>query len=894
MRTPRPFVAILLALSCFFLPEARAQSGQQRIVNVPGAGLPTIHAARLAGSIHIDGRLDEAGWNAATPATEFTQLDPDEGKPASERTEVRILIGEDALYIGARLFDSEPGKVRGRLARRDDPTSSDLFEVFIDSYHDHLTATRFRVNPAGAFRDAAIGSDGSEDASWDPVWSAAAQVDSLSWTAEMRIPLSQLRYNPGGEEWGIQLARGIFRKGEGDYFAFTPKKDQGGVSRYGVLDGLGHLPAPRHLELVPYVLGRNERLHFPAGDPFRSGSDYFGVTGLDVKYSLTSNLTLDATVNPDFGQVEVDPAEVNLTAFETFFSEKRPFFVEGADLFAFGQSRTFNNYGFRTVLNSRRIGRSPHLALGGPQYDNLNAPDQTTIDAAAKLTGKTRGGWSVGVLDAITGPEHARYTLAGGDGSVREVPVEPLTHFFTGRLKRDLRSGNTVLGAMLTAVNRRDENAALSAVVPGNAWVGGVDLNHAWSKRTYAFDASVAHSLVQGSPGAIDQLQRSSARYYQRPDHKDYTTYDPTRTRLEGWTTDASLAKTSGKHWLGSLAWTASSPGYEANDLGFMARSDYRGLSDLVLYQENKPGRFLRSYQVMPYTNHIFDYGGDLIFDGYALNTSGTLNNYWGYDVTGSTYQHAYDDRLTRGGPQARLPVQGNVNGGITSDSRKSWSVGPRWSYSWNQAGGKGVNPSLSISVRPSPTLRLGFEPSFSNTHALAQFVTSHADPSATTTYGRRYVFSTLDQRVASLVTRMDWTFTPRMSLQLYLQPLIVTGHYSEFKEFTTPRGYVFAQYGRDKGTIVRDPSTGTVTIDPGNGNLIQFGDPDFNFRSLLGNAVLRWEYRPGSTLFLVWQQHRQDVESFGTFDFSRDYSGLLKQAPENVFAVKATWWLPM
>ena len=889
MRPVRVLPALLL------LAALPASSGLAQPVVTPAAGtLPTAHAARLTSPVHIDGRLDEPAWAAATPITEFTQTDPDEGKPASERTEVRILIGDDALYVGARLFDSEPGKIRARLARRDDGTDSDLFEVFLDSYHDHLTASRFRVNPAGAIRDAAIGADGSEDDSWDPVWTASARVDSLGWTAEMRIPLSQLRYNPRNEDWGIQLARGIFRKGEGAYFAFTPKKEQGGVSRYGTLTGLGHLPAPRHLELVPYVLGRNERLHFASDDPFRSGSDWFSPTGLDVKYGLTSNLTLDATVNPDFGQVEVDPAEVNLTAFETFFSEKRPFFVEGADLFAFGQSRTMNNYGFRKVLNSRRIGRSPHLTLGGPAYAHVDAPDQTTIDVAAKLTGKTPGGWSIGVLDAVTGPEHARYTLSGGGAAEHEAAVEPLTHFFTGRLKRDVRAGNTVIGGMLTAVQRRDDGSAIRGILADDAYVGGIDLNHAWANRRYAFDASVAHSIVQGSAGAIDLLQRASARYFQRPDHKDYARYDPTRTRLDGWTTDLSLAKTSGKHWLGSLAWTSASPGYEANDLGFMTRSDYRGISELLMYTENKPGRLLRNYTIMPYANHIYDFGGDIIFNGYALYTSGTLHNYWNFDVTGTGNQRVFDDRLTRGGPQARLPVQGNVSGGISTDSRKSWSVGPRWSYSWNAEGGRGVSPSLSISVRPSPTVRLAFEPSYSYTHALAQFVTSQADPAATGTYGRRYVFSTLDQRVASLVTRVDWTFTPRMSLQVYLQPLVVSGHYSDFKEFKSPRDFVYAIYGRDQGTIVRDTGTGRVTIDPGNGNLIQFGDPDFNFRSLLGNAVLRWEYRPGSTMFFVWQQRRQDVQSFGDFEFNRDYSGLFQQAPENVFAVKATWWLPV
>ncbi|MEQ1833081.1 MAG: DUF5916 domain-containing protein [Candidatus Eisenbacteria bacterium] len=874
--------AALLLLA--FALTARTTQAQSRPA-------PTAQAARLSGPVHIDGRLDEAAWKAASPVTAFTQLDPDEGQPASERSEVYFLIGDDALYVGARLFDSEPGKIHARLARRDDGTDSDLFEVFLDSHHDHLTASRFRVNPAGAIRDAAIGADGSEDDSWDPVWSAAAHVDSLGWTAEMRIPLSQLRYDPRNPDWGLQIARGIHRKSEGAYFAFTPKNEQGGVSRYGTLTGLGHLPAPRHLELVPYATARNERLHFEPGNPFRSSDDWFASTGLDVKYGINSHLTLDATVNPDFGQVEVDPAEVNLTAFETFFAEKRPFFVENADVFAFGQSRAMNNYGFRRVLNSRRIGRAPHLTLGGPAYDHVDAPDQTTIDVAAKLTGKTPSGWSIGVLDALTGREHAHFIPAGG-GPEGEAVVEPRTHFFTGRLKRDLNGGNTVIGGMLTAVHRRDESAAIRDQAADDAYVAGLDFNHAWAQRRYAFDASVAHSIVRGSTGAIGALQRSSARYYQRPDHEDYATYDPTRTRLTGWTTDLSLAKTSGEHWLGSLAWTATTPGYEANDLGFMTRSDYQGVSELVLFMQNKPGKFLRSYTIMPYANQIFDYGGDIIYNGYALSTNGTFLNYWDFNLQATGNQRTYEDRLTRGGPQAKLPVQGSIGGGFGTDSRRPWTVNPSYSYSWNAQGGWGASPALSIAVRPSPTLRVAFEPSYSNTHALAQFVTSQADPAATTTYGQRYVFSTLDQRVASLTTRVDWTFTPRMSLQVYLQPLVVTGHYSDFKEFKTPREFEFAVYGRDQGSITRDANG--VSIDPGNGSRIEFGDPDFNFRSLLGNAVLRWEYRPGSTLFFVWQQQRTDFQPFGDFEFRRDYPAMLDRSPENVFAVKATWWLPV
>jgi hypothetical protein len=840
--------------------------------------------------VHIDGVLDEAAWAAAEPATVFTQRDPEEGKPVSERTEVRVLVGDNALYIGARLFDREPRKIKARLARRDNETESDAFEVSIDSYHDHLTARRFRVSPAGSILDGAIGTDGSEDDSWDAVWEAGARIDSLGWSAEMRIPFSQLRYH--SEEnatWGIQFARVIFRKGETAYFSFVPKKEVGGVNRYGDLVGLGRLPQSRHLELLPYTAVRNERLDFPRNDPFRSHSDYFENVGADLKYGVTSDLTLDLTVNPDFGQVEVDPAVVNLTAFETFFPEHRGFFVEGADLFAFGRSRAQNNFSVPTIFNSRRIGRVPQLSLGGRDFGFANAPEQTTIGGAAKLTGRTTGGWALGVLDAVTTQENARFldTL----GVEREAPVEPLTHYFAGRVRRDLRAGNTSVGGLVTGVNRQLHDPTLRSLLRSDANLGGLDLAHAWSNRRWALDAALTGSTVRGSATAIAATQRQSDRYFQRPDHGSYARYDPTRTSLSGYGVDGSISKTSGLHWLGSLAYVSRSPGYEANDLGFQTRADYRGLSSIVLYQENRPGRLLRNYTLFPYVNQMWNFGKDLVYNSYAFDANGQFVNFWSFDMQGTLNRSVLDDRLTRGGPQARTPDGGSSTGTITTDSRRPWSISASYTYSWNEAGGVGHFPSITASFRPSPTLRLRFEPAYSATHSLAQYLKTVPDAAATATYGRRYVFATLDQRTLSLVTRVDWTLTPRLSLQLYLQPLVVSGGYSHFKEYRAPRTFLFDVYGTDRGTITRDPS-GLYTVDPGDGgSTFTIDDPNFNFRSLLGNAVLRWEYRPGATLFLVWQQTRTGVEPFGDFLFSRDFSGMFDRAPENVFAIKATFW---
>lgn len=853
---------------------------------------PVIRAGPVLERVHVDGKFDEPSWEKAEPAVRFTQRDPNEGEPVSERTEVRILIGEDALFIGARLYDREATKIRRRLVRRDEDLASDYFALFLDSYHDHLTAYRFRVNPAGSYDDATIDARGNADFSWDPVWHVHTSVDSLGWTAEMEIPLSQLRYNAApGAAWGIQIRRWIDRKQELAEFAFTPKKEIGDASRYGHLVGLGQLPTPRHLELLPYSLARADYRYVPRGNPFRDGSDHFGSIGADLKYGLTSNLTLDATVNPDFGQVEVDPAVVNLTAFETFFPERRPFFVEGADLFRFGLSRSYNNFNTTIPFHARRIGRAPQRTLSGSLYSFVDSPSQTTIATAVKLTGKTRSGWSLGFLDAVTSEERAHYldTL----GMERSDAVEPLADYFVGRVRREYRSGNTSVGGIGTAVVRDLSDPVLQSMLRSRAYAGGLDFNHYWAGRRWTVDGFLMGSHLRGSEPAIDRAQRSSVRYFQRPD-ADHLRYDSTRTELSGAAGMFSVNKVGGRHWLGSLTYQDWSPGFEINDVGFMNAADSRGISMLALYKENKPGRILRSWDLFAFTNHSFNYAGDLTYQGYETQGEGTFLNYWYAQARASWYPGSYDDRLTRGGPLSRVPPAARVNATVTSDARKSYFLSAYVNYYWNDAGGHNAEYAPSLTLHPVPSMLFRFEPTLRKTRDMAQYVATVPDSTAAATYGGRYVFATIDQTSLSLDTRVNWTFSPKLSLQLYLQPFVVSGKYRELKELREPRQYEFNVYGRQTGTVQREVS-GVYTIDPdgaGASPSFEIPDPNFNFRSLLGNVVLRWEYRPGSAVFLVWQQNRNEVERFGDFDFSRDFHALLDIRPENVLAVKATYWL--
>ena len=887
-----------LALACLLAVVPAAAARAQTPVTPASTGArthdqaPSILAVRRNGPVQIDGKIDEAAWQAATAITQFFQIDPNEGQPVSERTEARVLIDDAAIYVAVRSFDSDPKGIQSQLARRDEGIDGDLVELIIDSYHDHLTAFLFRLSPAGARRDAAITAGGNQDQSWDAVWEGRSSVDAEGWSAEFRVPLSQLRYNPGQSEntWGIQIGRKIARKAEVSVLAFTPKSQRGGVHAYGHITGLGDLPSPRRLELVPYALAKTQHPGVAENDPFRERNSLAPGAGLDVKYGITSNFTLDVTFNPDFGQVEVDPAVVNLSAFETFFPERRPFFVEGAGIFGFGGMRTNNSSNGYNFLHTRRIGRSPARSLGGSNFTFVDAPLETTIATAAKLTGRTKNGWSIGVLDALTLREEAQFLDASGNRGV--ATVEPQSNFFVGRVKRDMRGGNTTIGFAGTAVNRQLE-PDLEPLFRKAAYTAGLDWNHAWGNRHWAFDGAVVYSYNAGSAAAIDVLQRSSARYLQRPDRESHHR-DPTKTSLAGHVLEMTFARIAGEHWTGSLTYQDYSPGFEVNEAGFLGQTDMRGIAPLIAYNENKPGKYFRNWGQYLFWNPAWSYDGDLTFNGVGAITEAELPNFWNIFFRLDWRPPAFDPRLTRGGPVARIMRSQGTQFEIASDRRKKVTYSLYTSYYTNQSGGKSFNLNPRLSMRPSSALRVSLQPAYTKARGMAQFVTRVTDPLAADTYGSRYVFATLEQRQLSMVTRVDWTFSPTLSLQLFAQPLLASGDFVDYKEFAEPRQFEFDIYGRDAGTIARS-NDGIYTVDPdaaGPAPSFTFGDRDFNQRSLRGNAVLRWEYRPGSALFFVWQQSRFGSERIGDFDVGRDFQELWSVHPENVFVIKATYWI--
>ena len=868
---------------------------------------PSVRAVRRSVPIVIDGRLDEPAWGEAPAGTDFRQAQPNPGDSATQRTEVRILFDDDALYIGARMFDDRGSSgIRSQLVRRDARgANSDLIEFIFDTYHNHLGRTIFSVNPSGVKGDAGQATEFA-DPSWDPVWLARTQVDSLGWTAELRIPFSQLRFSRDSiQAWGMQVWRTVARLNEVSMWSYWGPDEAGGPSRFGhVTDLAPGRGGTRRLELLPYTVGRYQRLQpgDPA-DPFYRQRKADARFGADLKYLLTSNLTLDATINPDFGQVEVDPAVVNLSAFETFFQEKRPFFVEGSGTFGFGGFSCYfcSNVSSVSLFYSRRIGRRPQGVLpSGTSYSSF--PDATPILGAAKITGRTGNGYTIGVLNAVTGRERAT-ALVGG--SQLEQEVEPFTNYFVGRVKRDLNGGNLVLGGMVTSVMRSMDDPLLVERLNRHSESVGLDWAARWKNRTWSFVGNLAFTNNQGDAAAIHRLQLSSARYFQRPDREQgangilTSRYDPSLTALRGMGGYSRFAKEAGK-LLFETAVNWRTPGFEANDVAFNTRSDYLWTNTNVALSLSRPTKWYRNYFLVAGGQVGMNFDGDRNDTQFHAGAFGQLRNYFHIGTFAIYRPSTFDDRLTRGGPVVKRPGSMFYSANVSTDQRKRILFNLNGSLGRSEEGYGNEDISAQIRIRAASNVSLTLSPSFGHSTNPRQYVGRFTDATATSFYGSRYLFADIEQKTVSLETRMSLTVSPTLSFELFAQPFISSGRYTRFKEIAAPRSLATVVYGEDAGTVTTETDSqgrvSTYRIDPdgdGPAPVMVVGNPDFNLRSLRGNAVIRWEYRPGSTLFLVWTRTGSDFASrVGDLQLSRDVDALFSARADNIFLVKLNFWL--
>jgi hypothetical protein len=849
-----------------------------------------LRAVRAAPPPVIDGRLDDPVWAAAAPAGEFLQRDPDEGKPATEETFVRIAFDDAAIYIAAELRDREPSGIVRQLSRRDAPVDADALLVYLDPHNDRLTGAQFGVSAAGVQRDALIYNDNFLDPTWDAVWASAVGIGPDGWSVEMRIPLAQLRFPKADRyTWGINVQRIIQRRNESDWLRLVRKTESGLASKMARLEGIAGIDPPTALEFMPYVTAKEEFIAPPAGSPFNDGSRFFAGAGLDLKYGLSSSLTLDATFNPDFGQVEVDPAVVNLSQFETFFEERRPFFTEGARVFGdFGRSGASQYWGFfrpePTLYYSRRIGRYPQVKVNDRYVD---VPSWTTILGAAKVVGRTRGGWTLGVLEAVTGREYA--DLSNGTAT-SATEVEPLSSYTVFRAQREL-GRRAAIGLLGTAVVRDLNEPALQSYLPDRAVMLGVD-GHVFldRARTWVFHGGIAGSSVHGSTDAITRLQKAEQRYLQRPD-VTFVTLDPTATSMSGWNGQANLNRNSGNLTVNLGIW-GMSPGLEVNDAGYSTQTDRAGAHALLQYRKLTPDRWTseRTFWVSKWWT--WNWGSQCQGDGWQANATFRFTSMWRTSALFTYAKRVWDDKLTRGGPGVIRPGNRGVQLAVVSDARKKAVLSLGGSYTDREYGASALALDAQLAWRPVPALTLSLGPTLRKNVVSAQYLSTVPDPYATRTYDNRYVFGDLGQTEVSATTRVSLATSPRTSLQVYLQPLISAADFGAIKEVYAPNTYDFVRYGIDAGTITA--AGNQFVIDPDGGgpaSPFRIAQPDFNLTSLRVNAVFRWEFRPGSSLYLVWTQQRRDRLPTGDFDFSSDISRLYTSPADDVFLIKVSYW---
>lgn len=831
----------------------------------------------------LDGRLDEAVWQRAEVATGFQQFEPVPGALASERTEARVVLTAEAVYIGLRLFDSRPDSVRAQFVRRDDADAvSDWAHVFIDSYHDRRTAFQFSTTPRGTRVDVLRAGDTGTDATWDAVWDVETSIDDEGWTAEFRIPLSQLRFSgEGSVAWGVNFGREIARRGEVSYWAAISPTAGRFVSQFGELHGLEGLRASRRLEVLPYTLGRLAREPGTPADPFHRPNETWSSAGLDLKLGLTSDLTLTATVNPDFGQVEADPSVVNLSAFEQFYPERRPFFTEGAEIFRF--QLVPEGYAFY----SRRIGRAPQVAARPPAGGWADAPATAPILAAVKLSGKTRSGLSLGFLGAVTGRVDA--LIADSLGARSAQVVEPLTSYGVARVSRDFRNGRSGIGGIATYTRRSLDDDRLLGLRT-SALAIGTDWFHRFGRDAFEFTGWVLGSQVSGSTTALAATQRSAVHYFQRPD-ADHLEFDSTATSLAGAAGEVFLRRIAGS-WTWSVGGGWRSPGLDVNDVGFVSYTDTWYGSAVARYRVVRPGRYLRSWFVEGQLVRASTFGGQVLRPSAHLVTSWQFRNFWGATVNMDHWaSHTWPWEL-RGGPGFRRSGYTNVRATLGSDSRRWWRVNLRARMQADtDHDGLLWTADPTVDLRPTSRATISLGPVRTHNRQPSQYVTTASSTDGT----RAYLLGRLEQTTTALSARVSYSFSPTLAVDVHAQPFLSGGRYSRFRRVASPRARQFDERAPllAPASISRVADAERYAVDAdGNGTAeYSFRIPDFNVRELRTNTVVRWEYRPGSTLFVVWAQTRDDdlVSGYST---GRDLDRLFAAPATNVFMVKLNYWL--
>jgi hypothetical protein len=876
-------ILITLIILLLIIPGVTGQTPEKK----------SYKATRLTTEPTIDGILNDDAWKEGTWDDNFTQNQPYSGRSATQRTEFKILFDENNLYVAIKAYDTSPDSIVNRLTRRDE-ADGDLAGIILDSFHDLRTGFLFGVSSAGVKYDQMFTNDGqNQDSSWDPNWWVKTSINKEGWLAEMKIPFSQVRFEKNsGDVWGLEIARIIYRNNEQDFWQHIPRDAPGFIHLMGEISGLEQIKPRKIFDITPYGVAKAETFKSIQGNPFLDkGKKYVLNGGIDAKIGVTNNMTMDLTINPDFGQVEADPSEVNLSAYETFFSEKRPFFIEGNNITNFNIGLGNGDVGNDNLFYSRRIGRQPQ---GYPDLNDgsyADVPTATTILGAAKLTGKTKNGLSLGFINAVTAEEKAKID---NEGERTYETVEPLTNYFVGRIQKDFKEGKTILGGILTSTNR-DLDTTLDDYMHKSAYSGGIDFTQYFKDKNWMFNLNTAFSQVNGTKEALDNTQRSSARYYQRPDN-DYVVYDPNRTSLAGSGGRMQIQKLNGHLFLlGAVTW--KTPGFETNDLGYLREADQIISVVAAGYNLWEPKWIYRTFNINGDIYIVNNFGGNLTGKGFEWNASTGLKNYWSVWTGGNLSGSSLSTGTLRGGPMMKLPGNTNARIGFSTDYRKKLTLNfylngsKGWeNYSWN------LNTGVDISFKPTNYISFTVSPAYSKSFSELQYVTS-----LTYNNSDRYIFASIDRNTISASLRVNLNLSPNLTFQYWGQPFIATGRYYEHKYILDPMANSYSDRFHTYTTSQLTTGSDYYSIDESNDGIedYTFEKTDFNYKAFLSNLVIRWEYSPGSSVYLVWSQTRSGYNPTGSMDYINDMGDLFNRKLfkqddnydlKNVFLIKFSY----
>lgn len=871
--TPLSFIAVLLLHTALM----NAQSDNLTAIDhkIIKKVYKTTHLKES--TIKLDGKLDDEAWSKVDWSGDFTVFQPNEGAQPSQQTYIKITYDDKYLYFGAKCLDTAIDSLEKRMSRRDE-FPGDWIEINIDSYHDLRTAFSFNIAASGVRGDEFVSDNGGNwDASWNPIYFVSTSKDDQAWYAEAKIPFSQLRFdNTESKIWGLQVMRRLFRKEEKSIWQYIPQNKGVWVSEFGELHGINNIKSKRQVEIAPYGVLKSEHYTSEPGNKFADGNDQSVSFGVDGKVALTSDLIFDYTVNPDFGQVEADPSQVRLDGYQNYFQERRPFFIESANIFSYDltDSEAGGDYDSDILFYSRRIGSSPHGYVSLNQNEYASMPSATPILGALKLSGKTATGWSIGMLESLTKNVYAKIDSVGKSKSQL---IEPLTNYSVLRLQKDFNGGQTVIGIIGTSVNRKNN---LSDMLHNNAFSSGFDIIHYWKDRAYYFKVNGIMSHVNGTKEKIYATQQSFEHLFQRP-NADEVSLDPNRTSLTGTGATFRIGKGGGKSGrLGEIfkfesGFTYRSPELEINDIGFLQAANEIHHFTWAGYHFQKQIGIFRSARIN--YNHFFkwDFGGQHLGTWFNTNLHGNFKSNWGIGTGFNYIPHTISNNALRGG--ASLREQGLFSNWmyIESDGRKKFSYGMQAFNSLaSQGAANNHNFNLYFNFQPINALSIRFNPSFSYSNRIqGQYVTSVNHDG-----NQKTIVSGLKQKTLSFTLRLNYNITPEFTIQFYGQPFITRPLYNSFGIINDPLAKDINQRFITFDNVQLKKGENDFQVDENKDGITDysFQKPDFNFVQLRSNLVLRWEYKAGSEFYLVWSQGNT---SFGEPDAQNVFNSLWNNA---------------